>query len=115
MNIGYAFGDSHEQMFHFCIGQDMLEVPEHPDDAILLLKQNVCSDRLSQPPQLLFPHAYLSKLDPAGPCSSMPRNKLSTRALKEFRKTAGVVSEHPWNLFSAANYLREITKIKEIK
>ena len=39
-------------------------------------------------------------------------NKLSTRALKEFRKTVGVVSQHPWNLFSAANYLREITTIK---
>lgn len=85
----------------------MLGVEEHPQDAILLLKKNVCSDRLAQPPQLLFPHAYLSKLDPAGPTTVMPRNKLSARAIAEYRKTAQAIAQHPWYLFSAAKYLQD--------
>ncbi len=77
---------------------------EHPDDAVLLVKQFLSSSGLSQRPLLIIPVDMLSKLK--GPLMPADRNKLSPKELSEFRSTATKVAAHPWELQRAAGYLR---------
>lgn len=77
---------------------------ENDHDAILLVKQSMASMHLSQPPTVCLPAAALSKVDPAA-LTVAPRNLLSGRQLKEFKKTADAVGKEPWRMFGARDYL----------
>ena len=46
--------------------------------------------------------ADLGDLEPAA------KNELGKEALREFRKTADLVSQEPWNLFEAQDYLLKL-------
>lgn len=54
----------------------------HPNDAVLLAKELVNSSTLSQPPTVVLPVDFLSRL--AQPLGALPRNALADRARKEF-------------------------------
>ena len=77
------------------------------DDVFLLVKQFMWSQCLSQHPILVLPASKLLEL-PDGPTVSLPRNQLSKRTISEYRKTADVVSQKPWNLNRAALYLKQL-------
>ncbi|CAK9118245.1 unnamed protein product [Durusdinium trenchii] len=73
-------------------------------DCVLLVKQLVNSESLSQPPTVCLPGDFGKRLK--APLEGLPRNLVSDRAKKEFLKTADVVEKEPWNLHRAAGALR---------
>ena len=78
--------------------------PSSNEDVVLLAKQYMSSKELSQPPTLLLPASWASKLD----WSSLlvaDRNELLPRAVKEFLKTSSRLGESPWNLKAAEKSL----------
>ena len=80
------------------------DVPESPYDVVLLVKQYMHSEVLSQEPLLLLPQIELLRLQP--PMTSTLRNELPAAAKKnQYLKTARVVRRHLWCLFRAAGYL----------
>ena len=85
----------------------------HHRDAILLLKESISSSMLSQPPLLLLPHAHVQNAPPREALEILPRNVLSERHLKEFRKTADCVEAEPWKLCAGAKYLRDLCRKNE--
>ncbi|CAK9057168.1 unnamed protein product [Durusdinium trenchii] len=74
------------------------------NDCVLLLKHLVNSESLSQPPLIVLPEAFRSRLQQ--PVKVLPRNLLADRAKKEFLRTAELVEQDPWLLTKAANALR---------
>ncbi|CAK9020941.1 Uncharacterized protein SCF082_LOCUS41764 [Durusdinium trenchii] len=74
-------------------------------DCVMLVKELVSSDCLSQQPLVILPHDYLPRL--CQPLAGMPRTVLADRARKEFLKTAAAVEAEPWNLTRAAAALRD--------
>ena len=94
----------------FTLSLEELETdgPEgHPSDVFLLCKHYMHSTCLTQKPTLLLPANRLEKIGPA-PTQHLPRNTLSERQLGEFKKTARLISEAPWSLTQASNYLMEL-------
>ena len=71
----------------------------------LLCKQFMHSSTLTQPPTLLLPAARLQRLSGL-PDKILSRNKLSDRQLKEFRRTARIISQPPWSLQRGCEYLQ---------
>lgn len=89
--------------------------PESTEDAILLTKQFISSQELSQPPLLILPVAMLPKLASPQTLQPLARNVLSQREVSEFLRTARIIEAHPWLLSSAANYLRELVSRNQQK
>jgi hypothetical protein len=79
----------------------------HPQDVILSCKHYLSSPSDSQPPQVFLPHDCLQVFDPSGqgPRQLCGRRALTERQMKEFTKTAEVVSQPPWNMHDASAYL----------
>ena len=96
------------------VPHDFSSEQAHPNDCVLLLKQWVCSHELAQPPILLLPHSRLANLTP-DTLVPLKRNALSSKALKEYRKTAKKIAEKPWNLKEGADYLQDWTSRNEDK
>ena len=71
----------------------------------LLCKHFMHSSVLTQPPTLLLPAARLQRVSGL-PSKLLPRNTLSERQLKEFRKTARLISQPPWSLQRGCEYLQ---------
>ena len=76
-------------------------------DVIMIVKESMSATHMSQPPVLFQPHAESCALEP-GSLAKMPRNELKPRVLKEYRKTARVLGEKPWELFKAQQYLQDL-------
>lgn len=76
----------------------------HPNDVFLLCKQFMHSSSLTQKPTLILPASRAMSLNPL-PEVTLERNKLSDRQVAEFRKTARAISEPPWKLERASEYL----------
>ena len=72
------------------------DIPPHPDDVVLCSKQYWSDNVLAQPPTLLLPHAYMPKLSKA-PTIASETNEMSSRQLREYRKTAEQVDTAPWS------------------
>ena len=77
------------------------------NDVILLAKKWITSSCLPQHPLLLLPQERCSLLVTSVPDAILRPNALSKRALRQYQKTANVISEQPWNMKDAAKYLRE--------
>ena len=94
-----------------CHHPDWTSLQEHPSDVVLILKQFLSSPAHSQAPQLVLPlkvaEGLTGKLQPA------PRNKFSDTTLTEFRKSASVFGERPWNLLKAKYFLEELCDTNE--
>lgn len=83
--------------------------PGKDKDVILIMKQFMRSQCLSQPPVVILPcerAQHMRQLE--APTHLAPRNSLSERQLKEYRKTASRVEAEPWSLRRAATYLRKL-------
>lgn len=87
-------------------------MPEHANDAILLVKQFISSTCICQKPFLLFPHSWAMRLKNR-PIQSLKRNELSKRELHEFRKTSERIKAHPWELTRASSYLGNLCSANE--
>jgi hypothetical protein len=85
---------------------------ERDDDVILLAKHWMHSTSLCQHPFLLLPATRLQMLD-ACPVQAMPRNIMTERALREYRKTALAVALAPWRVLRAAEYLENLCQCNE--
>ena len=83
------------------------ELPPHPQDAILMVKQYMHDQKFSQMPILALPAAVAEQLDPAK-LEISPPVPLGDTVLKEFRKTAKQVGAAPWNLLKAEHYLTKL-------
>ena len=70
------------------------------------------SKELSQPPRLVLPAERARRCKQADLCRS-PRNPLGATSIKEFRKTAQAVSEHPWELLRAQAWLLKLCEDNE--
>ena len=82
-------------------------VPPDQSDVIMLSKEFWSSEQLSQAPLLFLPKVVAESLAPGGPRQRAERNHLSEEQLKQFRRTAAKVAEHPWNLVRAQQYLSQ--------
>ncbi len=82
------------------------------DDVILVLKESMASTHMSQHPLLVLPAEVAHALDPKD-LVPIPRNDLGDTVRKEFRKTAKVVAEDPWNLFKAQQFLERLCDANE--
>ena len=87
----------------------------HHADIILLMKHRMSSRHLCQAPLLCIPHEMFALLHPDGPTEVEPRKVLADTVLREYRNTAQVVEQHPWNLSRAASYLREYCEKNELE
>ena len=88
--------------------------PVCPDDVVVMCKQFWCSTSLSQPPMVFLPHHQYKSLEKA-PNEVLPRNTLSEKACKEYRKTAKFCNESAWKLTRAGKYLLDWVKQNEQK
>jgi len=90
-----------------CYHEDWKAWPPHPDDVILCLKHYISSPVESQAPQLFMPACLSERLTTQALLPAV-RNVLPPRQLKEFRKTAQLIGQHPWNLFKGEAWLRKL-------
>ena len=91
-----------------------METTDTDGDVVVVMKQFMRSQKLSQQPAVVLPAGWakhLRKLQ--GEVQPLPRNSFSSRQLQEFRKTADRVECHPWLLTRAASYLRQLRKENE--
>ena len=86
--------------------EDWALAAESDADAVLLLKEFMHSDVLSQQPLLLLPHSLGESLQLAN-LKIMPRNWMKEKAVQQFLKTAKAVSQDPWKLFKAQAWLED--------
>lgn len=77
-------------------------------DAVLMVKELLHHTQLTQQPLVILPHAVAMSLP--SKLTLNPRNPIGERALKEFRKTAIAVSQDPWRLLKARQYLEELCR-----
>ena len=80
-------------------------------DAVLMVKEMLHHTQLTQQPLVILPHAVAMSLP--SKLTLNPRNALGDRALKEYRKTAIAVSQAPWRLLKAQQYLEELCRRNE--
>ena len=83
------------------------ELPQDGDDTVLLLKRFMASSDLAQKPLLLMPSSVMASLQPCN-LTLAPQIDLGDRARDEFKKTANIVKQPPWNLLRAAEYLETL-------
>ena len=76
----------------------------NPSDCVMLVKQWVSTNELAQLPLLVLPAARLSALSPAN-LSPMTRNRLHDEHMKQYRRTAHLLGQEPWNYKKAQEYL----------
>ena len=69
---------------------------------VMLCKQWMCSDQLSQPPTVILPKALAQDVCFAQGLVPLPRNALPPRSVNEYRKMANTVEKQPWQLKAAA-------------
>ena len=89
--------------------------PTHKDDIIILVKYRMASDGYAQPPQCFAPNQRFENL--AKTVSSLqmaPRSVLSARQAKEFLKTAKAVTQPPWEMTRASEYLTNLVERNEM-
>jgi len=86
--------------------EDWALAAESDADVVLLLKEFMHSDVLSQQPLLLLPHSLGESLLPAN-LKIMHRNWMKEKAVQQFLKTAKAVAQDPWKLFKAQAWLEE--------
>ena len=91
---------------------DWQNLPAHPRDVILLVKESLSSSALAQPPLLVLPAQVADTLDPST-LENMPRDCLKPLEIKEFRKTGSTVAGHPWNFFGAQAWLETLCTASE--
>ena len=82
-----------------------LGIVDHPKDVIMIVKERMHDDALSQPPFLFITNERLEAL-PKEPAKVRPRNPIPEKEQKEYLKTASAVAQHPWDLHRGAAYLR---------
>ena len=99
----------HERWDVDVTNKDFIGIPERHNDSILLLKESMCSTRLSQQPIVAMPADVGLKVDIKS-LKPAPRNCFSDRQCKEFCKTADVVEKSPWHLNKASEYLRTLVQ-----
>ena len=81
-------------------------VEQSPNDVIFLCKDFMNSRELHQAPKLFATDASVASLNDI-PLTLAPRNKLSVEMIREYRKTARIIKEKPWELNQASAYLTE--------
>jgi hypothetical protein len=81
-------------------------------DVVLVVQQYMHSTTVSQKPLLLQPHEVALRLRPED-LKFSPRNPLGDRLLREYRKTAQIVGNPPWNLVKAQAYLEKLCQDNE--
>lgn len=79
------------------------------EDIILEVWHYMASPQRSQNPMVFIPAGKLNELGPSLLCAA-GRRQLSERQRKEFRKTAQVVADKPWNLRAAQKYLESFVE-----
>ena len=91
-----------------CTHPRYTDEPARPADVVLLLKQRMSSSSLCQMPMKILLAAVAKGIDGAK-LDTMRRAALSEREVKEYRKTAAAIEkQHPWELFNAADYPRQL-------
>ena len=106
-------GTWHDLLSHGAFGAvDCMHVawdglPQDGDDTVLLLKRFMASSDLAQKPLLLMPSSVMASLQPCN-LTLAPQIELGDRARGEFKKTANIVKQPPWNLLRAAEYLETL-------
>ena len=85
----------------------------HPRDTILLVKQYMASDELSQQPLLCLPWSedLMARFAEKPVRITIPRSIFSKKQAQEFLRTAKVCEEEPWKLQKAAKYLRNLVTL----
>ena len=81
-------------------------LPAADDDVVLLLKHQISSHSLSQPPLLILPSHVFQRLGPAK-LEVMPRNAFSKRHARGYLKTADVIEKEPWSFTRGAAFFSE--------
>ena len=81
---------------------------EDDSDVLLLAKQFMHSDRLSQQPSVVFPFNQILKLGRGAPTAPNQRNVLAQKAKDEYLKTSLLIEQHPWSMHKAAAHLRDL-------
>ena len=71
---------------------------------VLLPKQFMSSAALCQPPFLILPAERIGRLSGIFP-QPLPKNPLSQNQKHEYNKTAALISQDPWGMRRAAEYL----------
>ena len=82
--------------------------PPADDDIIFVSKHYVSSQMYAQPPEVFCPGSRMRALDPGGPDAISGRVQFSQRQVKEFRKTAATLAQHPWNMHQANEWLTNL-------
>ena len=83
------------------------EHSQNDGDAVLMVKEFLHSEKMSQAPLLIQPVEASLRLS-ADALLAMPRNELGDRSIKEFLKTAEAVAKPPWHLLKAQSYLQDL-------
>ena len=94
-----------------CHHRDWKELQEHPSDVVLIVKQFLSSPSHSQAPQVVLPLEVAEGL--TGKLEAAPRNKFSETTLTEFRKSAMIFGNQPWNLLKAKSVLEDLCDFNE--
>ena len=84
----------------------------HENDACLLLKEWESSQCLTQSPLVLIPFVLAQNVRDSCP-DPMPRTPLGKDALREYRKTAQLIRQSPWEHVKAADWLEAWTLANE--
>jgi hypothetical protein len=97
---------------------DWFDLDPEQDDILLLTKDRISSQKLAHKPLLLLPAAIIREFAADyGDFSQLTHvepNLLGDRVVNEFRKTAQLVSQPPWNLLRACAYLTGLCDRQEL-
>ncbi|CAK9078467.1 unnamed protein product [Durusdinium trenchii] len=79
-----------------------------PGDVILTCRQYICNEAPSQPPFVFAYEDDFAKMPSSSNLCMAPRVALSDRQIKEFQKTAEVISQDPWNMDEGCAFLLQL-------
>ena len=81
--------------------------PPHPKDIVLVVKSHLSSEDISQKPFVFLPASALQNLQ-GWPEYTVQLNKMSKDTEKELRKTMEKITQPPWHMRDAAEYITQL-------
>ena len=89
--------------------ENFQDEPPSPKDVVLVLKSHLSSDDISQKPFVFLPASALQNLQ-GWPEYTVQLNKMSKETEKELRKTIEKVTQPPWHMKAAAEYIEQLIR-----
>ena len=89
--------------------ENFQDEPPSTKDVVLVLKSHLSSDDISQKPFVFLPASALQNLQ-GWPEYTVQLNKMSKETEKELRKTIEKVTQPPWHMKAAAEYIEQLIR-----